>query len=125
MKAGDFETARRTGDSLLRTIRAPTPGVAGVAVLLGRPALAARLVAVEDTSWLHGSADNEALIVPLTAGLTGLRLLGYAAVTAPRDSIQALERRIEESVASLPPARRASARTISSPSRASWKGSLL
>ncbi len=111
VKAGDFETARRTGDSLLRTIRAPTPGVAGVAVLLGRPALAARLVAVEDTSWLHGSADNEPLIVPLTAGLTGLRLLGYAAVTAPRDSIQALERRIEESVASLPPARRASARS--------------
>jgi hypothetical protein len=111
VKAGDFEAARRTGDSLLRTIRAPTSGVAGVAVLLGRPALAARLVAVEDTSWLHGSADNEPITLPLNAGLTGLRLLGYAAVAAPRDSIQALERRIEESVAGLPPAWRASARS--------------
>src|SRR5256885_3876784 len=29
VKAGDFEAARRTGDSLLRTIRAPTSRVAG------------------------------------------------------------------------------------------------
>src|SRR3989441_4833083 len=111
VKAGDFEAARRVGDSLLRTIRAPTPGVAGVAVLLGRPALAARLVAVEDTLWLHGSADNETARLPLVAGMTGLRLLAYAAVAAPRESIQALEHRIEELLHTLPPGGRASARS--------------
>jgi len=111
VKAGQFDAAREAGDSLLRTIRAPTPGVAGVAVLLGRPALAARLVAIEDTSWLHQSADNEAVTLPLSAGLAGLRLLAYAAVAAPRESILVLERRIEELLGTLPPARRGSARS--------------
>src|SRR5437773_3256791 len=64
VKAGDFEAARRTGDSLLRTIQAPTSGVAGVAVLLGRATLAARLVAVEDTFGRHGSAEIEAGALP-------------------------------------------------------------
>ena len=111
VKTGNFEAARRTGDSLLRAMRAPTPGVTGLAVLLGRPALAARLVAVEDTSWLHGSADNEPLRLPLNAGLAGLRLLAYGAVGAPRESIQVFERRIEDLLGTLPPARRASARS--------------
>src|SRR2546427_2903303 len=104
VKAGQFDAAREAGDSLLRTIRAPTPGVAGVAVLLGRPALAARLVAIEDTSWLHQSADNEAVTLPLSAGLAGLRLLAYAAVAAPRESILVLERRSQELLGTLPPA---------------------
>ena len=111
IKTGEFEAARRVGDSLLRTIRAPIPGVMGVAVLLGRPALAARLVALEDTSWLHGSADNEPLSVPLNASLAGLRLLAYAAVAAPRESIQVLERRIEELLGPLPAVRKATARS--------------
>ena len=89
VKAGQFDAAREAGDSLLRTIRAPTPGVAGVAVLLGRPALAARLVAIEDTSWLHQSADNEAVTLPLSAGLAGLRL-GYG--IAHPDFITELEK---------------------------------
>src|SRR5213076_2538765 len=59
VKAGDFEAARRTGDSLLRTIQAPTSGVAGVAVLLGRPALAARVVALDDNLGIHDSLDYE------------------------------------------------------------------
>ena len=111
VKGGEFEAARRTGDSLLRTIRAPTSGVAGVAVLLGRPALAARLVAVEDTSWLPSSADNDPVRLPLAAGMTGLRLLAYAAVAAPRESIQALERRVDDLLHTLPPGGRASARS--------------
>jgi tetratricopeptide (TPR) repeat protein len=110
-KGGDFEAARRVGDSLLRTIRAPAPGVMGVAVLLGRPTLASRLVALEDTSWLHGSADNEPVSIPLNASLAGLRLLAYAAVAAPRESIQVLERRIEALLGTLPMARRGSARS--------------
>src|SRR2546429_6453728 len=48
VKAGDFEGARRLGDSLLRAAPRGVAGPAGVAVLLGRPALAARLVAPED-----------------------------------------------------------------------------
>jgi len=111
VKAGQFDAARRAGDSLLRTIRTPTPGVAGVAVLLGRPALAARLLAIEDTFWLHGSADNEPVRLPLTAGLAGLRLLAYASVAAPRESIAVLERRIEQLLATLPAAERGPARS--------------
>src|SRR3989442_11263686 len=41
VKAGEFEAARRAGDSLLRTIRAPTSGVAGVGGSLLPPAGAA------------------------------------------------------------------------------------
>jgi tetratricopeptide (TPR) repeat protein len=111
LKAGDFEAARRTGDSLLRTIRGPTSGVAGVAVLLGRPALAARLVAVEDTFGLHGSADNESVRLPFSTGLVGLRLLAYAAVGGPRDSIEALESRIENMLGTVPAPGRGSARS--------------
>jgi len=111
VKAGDFEAARRTGDSLLRTIRAPTSGVAGVAVLLGRPALAARLLAIEDTFWLHGSADNAPVRLPLSTGLAGLRLLAYTSVAAPRESIAVLERRIEQLLATLPAAERGPARS--------------
>src|SRR6185503_20091999 len=42
VKAGDFAGARRLGDSLLRVAPKPAAGVAGVAVLLGRPTLARR-----------------------------------------------------------------------------------
>src|SRR3989441_7441341 len=111
VKAGEFEAARRVGDSLLRTIRAPTPGVAGVAVLLGRPALAARLLAVEDTLWLHGSADNETARLPLVAGMTGPRPLSFSAGPGPRASIQAPGDRVEELLHTLPPGGRASARS--------------
>ncbi len=111
VKAEQFGAARRAGDSLLRAVRAPTPGVAGVAVLLGRPALATRLLAVEDTFWLHSSADNEPVRLPLKAGLAGLQLLVYAAVAAPRESIQVLEGRVEELLGTLAPAARAAARS--------------
>src|SRR5439155_14607623 len=67
--------------------------------------------ALDDTSWLHGSADNEPLSVPLNASLAGLRLLAYAAVAAPRESIQVLERRIEELLGPLPAVRKATARS--------------
>jgi len=111
VKAGEFEAARRAGDSLLRTIRAPTPGMAGVAILLGRPTLAAHLLAVQDTSGLHASADNESVTLPLDAALAGLRLLAYAAVAAPQESIGVLERRVEELLSNLPSAQRAPARS--------------
>src|SRR5438128_12196169 len=89
VKGGEFEAARRTGDSLLRTIRAPTSGVAGVAILLGRPALAAHVLAVQDTSRLHASADNESVTLPRNAALAGLGLLASASVGAPQASITA------------------------------------
>ena len=102
VKAGEFDAARRAGDSLLRVTPRPAAGVAGVAILLGRPALATRLLAVEDTFYLSGSADNEPLTIPLQAARTGLMLLTYATVAAPRDSIAAYERAVERLVAKSP-----------------------
>ncbi len=58
IKVGDFAGARRLGDSLLRVAPRATAGVAGVAVLLGRPSLARHFFATEDTAWLPSSADN-------------------------------------------------------------------
>src|SRR3989449_9895326 len=89
----------------------PTAGIAGVAVLLGRPTLAHRLLATEDTAWLSGSADNQPVAMPRKAALAGLALLSYAAVGAPVDSIRAYERRIEDLLAGLPPPRRAATRS--------------
>src|SRR5213078_1340435 len=111
LKAGDFARARQLGDSLLRVAPMPTAGIAGVAVLLGRPTLAHRLLAAEDTAWLSGSADNQPVAMPRKAALAGLALLSYAAVGAPVDSIRAYERRIEDLLAGLPPPRRAATRS--------------
>src|SRR5438034_3841211 len=111
LKAGDFARARQLGDSLLRVAPMPTAGIAGVAVLLGRPTLAHRLLATEDTAWLSGSADNQPVAMPRKAALAGLALLSYAAVGAPVDSIRAYERRIEDLLAGLPPPRRAATRS--------------
>jgi tetratricopeptide (TPR) repeat protein len=111
LKAGDFVRARQLGDSLLRVAPKPTAGIAGVAVLLGRPALALRFLATEDTAWLSGSADNQAVAVPMDAARAGLALLSYAAVGGPADSIRAYERRIEDRMAGLPLSRRAATRS--------------
>ncbi len=111
VKAGEFDAARRSGDSLLRVTPRPTAGVAGVAVLLGRPALATRFLAPEDTAWLPAGASNQPVSFPLQAAQAGLALLAYAAVGAPRESIAVFERRIEDLVAGLPASRRAAARS--------------
>jgi len=66
---------------------------------------------VQDTSGLHASADNESVTLPLDAALAGLRLLAYAAVAAPQESIGVLERRVEELLSNLPSAQRAPARS--------------
>jgi hypothetical protein len=112
IKAGDFTAARRLGDSLLGAAPRPIAGVAGVAVLLGRPSLAARLVAPEDSATKTPmSADNQPVAIPLGARRAGLVLLAFASAGAPRDSIIAYERRIEELTASLPDATRPRARS--------------
>jgi len=111
LKAGDFARVRGLGDSLLRVAPKPTAGIAGVAVLLGRPSLARQFLATEDTAWLSGSADNQPVAISLEAAQAGLALLSYAAVGAPVDSIQAYERRIEDLMAALPPPRRAATRS--------------
>ena len=111
LKAGDFARVRELGDSLLRVAPKPTAGIAGVAVLLGRPALARHFLATEDTAWLSGSADNQPVAIPLDAAQAGLALLSYAAVGAPVDSIQAYERRIEDLMTGLPAPRRAVTRS--------------
>jgi tetratricopeptide (TPR) repeat protein len=111
VKAGDFAGARRLGDSLLRVAPKPTAGVAGVAVLLGRPTLARRFLATADTAWLSGSADNESVAIPLGVAQAGLTLLAYAAAGAPADSIAAYERRIAERMPDIPVARRTATRS--------------
>ncbi|PYP43263.1 MAG: hypothetical protein DMD42_10620, partial [Gemmatimonadetes bacterium] len=79
IKVGDFAGARRLGDSLLRVAPRATAGVAGVAVLLGRPSLARHFFATEDTAWLPSSADNQPVAIPLGTAQAGLALLAYAA----------------------------------------------
>ena len=111
LKAGEFAAARRLGDSLLRVAPRPTAGLAGVAVLLGRPGLATRFLAAEDTAWLSRSADNQPTTIPLRAAQAGLALLAYAAVGAPAESLVAYERRVDDLTAGLPSLRRATTRS--------------
>jgi len=112
VKAGEFEGARRLGDSLLRAAPRGVAGPAGVAVLLGRPALAARLVAPEDPETEYpGSADNQSVTIPVAALRLGLELLAYASAGAPAESIAALEARVERSTAGLPAASRPAVRS--------------
>jgi hypothetical protein len=112
LKAGDFNAVRRLGDSLLRAAPPAIAGVAGVAVLLGRPSLAARLVAPQDSATeAPMSADNQPVTIPLTARRAGLALLAYASAGAPRDSIVVYEQRIDELTTSLPDATRPRARS--------------
>jgi len=112
VKAGDFEGARHLGDSLLRTTPRRVSGPAGVAILLGRPALAARLVAPEDPETEYpGSADNQSVTIPLAALRIGLELLAYGSAGAPAESVAALEQRVERSTAGLPAASRPAVRS--------------
>jgi tetratricopeptide (TPR) repeat protein len=111
LKAEDFEAARRLGDSLLKVAPRPTAGIAGTAVLLGRPGLATKFLATEDTTWLSGSADNQPVSIPLPAARAALVLLAYAALGAPADTIEAYERRVEELVAGVSVSRRATTRS--------------
>jgi len=111
VKAGDFEAARRLGDSLLAAAPRPAAGLAGVAVLLGRPALATRLLAPADSENLALPADNQPVPLPLATVRAGLALLAYASAGGPPDSIALLERRVEELVLRMPAATRAAARS--------------
>jgi tetratricopeptide (TPR) repeat protein len=111
VKAGDFESARRIGDSLLAAADRPTTGMAGVAVLLGRPALAARLFVADDSNFVPAAADNEPVSLPNSVALIGLRLLAYASAGAPRESILVFEGRAAQAVARLPAPTRSAARS--------------
>ncbi|HYT05122.1 MAG TPA: hypothetical protein VEM13_09625 [Gemmatimonadales bacterium] len=112
VKAGEFDAARRAGDSLLRAAPRGVAGVAGVAVLLGRPSLAARLVAPDDPGTeFPSSADNRAVRLPVKAVQAGLALLAYAAAGGPRDSVAALERRVERLADAVPASARPGTRS--------------
>lgn len=115
VKAGEFDAARRLGDSLLRATPSPASGtataLAGVAVLLGRPALAARLIAAEANEWGFTGPDNQPVSLPLNAASAGLGLLAYAAAGAPPESVAVFERRIEHFVDGLPASGRPAARS--------------
>jgi len=111
VKAGDYDAARHLGDSLLAAVPRPAARVAGVAVLLGRPTLATHLIAAADSVGMPLPADNQPVQLPLAVGQTGLALLAYASVAAPRESISALERRLEELATRLPALTRPAARS--------------
>lgn len=112
VKAGDFEAARALGDSLLRVTPRRVAGLAGVAVLLGRPTLAARLVAPEDpATQVHASVDNQPVSIPLETTRAGLALLAYASAGGPPERVAAAEQRVEELVARMPAASRPRARS--------------
>lgn len=113
VKAGEFAAARRRADSLLRDALHGASGVAGVAgaaVLVGRPALAARLVAPADPETVYpGSADNAPTALPVNVLEAGLALLAYASAGAPAESVRVLEPRVEALVTELPTAARPAA----------------
>ena len=111
VKAGEFAAARRLGDSLLAAVPRPAAGVAGVAVLLGRPTLAARLLAVADSASLPLPADNQGVQLPVTAIRAGLALLAHASLAASRESIVVLQRRLEDLTARLPAPTRSAAQS--------------
>jgi hypothetical protein len=112
LKAGEFDGARALADSVLRAAPRGVAGVAGLAVLLGRPSVAARLVAPEDPATIvHGSVDNQAVSIPLEATRAGLALLAYASAGGPPASVAAAEQRVEELVARMPAASRPRARS--------------
>ena len=112
VKAGDFDAARRVADSLLRVPPHGAAGMAGVAVLLGRPTLAARLVAPEDPETEYPqSSDNTPVNLPVGTLRVGLQLLAYAAAGGPADSVAALEQRVDELVTALPLSVRPAARS--------------
>ncbi len=112
VKAGDFDAARHLADSLLRLPPQGAAGMAGVAVLLGRPTLAARLVAPEDPETEYPqSADNTPVNLPVGTLRVGLQLLAYASAGGPADSVAALEQRVDELVAALPLSIRPAARS--------------
>jgi tetratricopeptide (TPR) repeat protein len=95
LKLQDFATARRVSDSMLQAI--PDPGqssawdLACMAALVGRAHATARLLVrtAADTSFPLPEAVGPQVPLPMTAA--ALRLLAYASLGAPAESLAAIE----------------------------------
>lgn len=99
LKLGDFGTARRLADSLLAAPAPSGPEAAGelacVAALTGRARLTAELLArsATDSTFRLPAGSPVDRLRPATAA--ALRLLGYASLGAPAESIVATEARLD------------------------------
>jgi serine/threonine-protein kinase len=104
VKQQQFTAAQSLAESLLAAPHPPADAasqLAGVAILSGRPLLAAALqrqAAVSAEVW---SDDGRRLTVPLSLRELALGLESYAAIGAPRDSIVALLTRAEQQLQAL------------------------
>jgi serine/threonine protein kinase/tetratricopeptide (TPR) repeat protein len=87
-KSEQFEAARRLADSLFAEVQSdPTQfqEVAGMALLLGRPALAGDLLRPETNEFTTAFGEVVPTAIPLRE--SALRLKAFAAVGGPRDSV--------------------------------------
>jgi tetratricopeptide (TPR) repeat protein len=102
LKLNRFPEARALADSLLNSIRSPTPYQAGflanLAALTGRGARAAALLSIAAADSVHVpflGTDGRPLTLPGDLMPNVLALRVYAAVGGPRDSVLAAYTRIE------------------------------
>ncbi len=101
-KAQHFERARQLADSLFATNPTdPTQysDLVGMAVLLGRPTAAGRLARIETTTFYTWLGQPVRVAVPLRQ--SGLRLLAFAAIGQPRDSIRRLLDTVQQQIRSF------------------------
>ncbi len=99
IKAQRFEAARQLADSMLAELSSdPTDEqqLAGIAVLLGRPSLASRLMRVERNEFYTWYGERVHTASPL--GESALRLLAFSAAGGPRDSVEALHTLVQEQI---------------------------
>jgi tetratricopeptide (TPR) repeat protein len=111
LKLGDYRGTRRIVDSVLSTVRHPSPALAallvGPALLVGRVDASAALAPIgfADSVLDFRLREPEAVMTPAWA------LLAYSSVGRPRDSIIALRQRVSTAIDNyVAPARRESAR---------------
>jgi tetratricopeptide (TPR) repeat protein len=117
LKLEDYAAARALADSLLRAGRRSTPEpaeaalLAPLAALTGRAGQTAELLVRAALVIPIASPEGEPVDVGLPVAAAGLTLLAHAALGAPRDTIERLERNVERLVeASVRPERRAPVR---------------
>jgi serine/threonine protein kinase/tetratricopeptide (TPR) repeat protein len=115
LKLGRFADARRLSDSLL-ALPNPSPAqaavLAGAAELLGRADLAARLTQEGFRDSALAASDGKEVRAPPDIMSAAWRLLAYASLGRPRDSIISLQRWLEQLIPSfVAPPQRASVRS--------------
>ena len=112
LKLDDFAAARRIADSVLEAARSLEPDealrVAPLAALTGRVRRTAALLVRAAPVAEVATPDGERIEGPPTPAVAaGLTLLAYSALGAPRDTLERLERRVQQLVdAAVRPERR-------------------